>query len=254
MIRTLGLTFVVCLVCAIAVSISTVILRPIQEEHQRQRRAEQLTQILTQQPTIRELIGDIETAELEVRAIELATGAIDPTIDPATFDPIRVAREPASSRAIPPAADLARIERQAKHATVTLVRREGSLRAMVFPIYGRGYASIIRGSIAIAADANTVLGLTISEHGETPGLGSEITDPEWLASWVGKKLRNQDGELRLHVTVDEAAPAAGEESFRIDGISGATMSSEGTGNMARFWLGEHGFGPFLHRVQTGELR
>jgi Na+-transporting NADH:ubiquinone oxidoreductase subunit C len=40
-------------------------------------------------------------------------------------------------------------------------------------------------------------------------------------------------------------PAGPEASFQVDGISGATRTSEGVSDLLRFWLGEDGFGPFL---------
>jgi Na+-transporting NADH:ubiquinone oxidoreductase subunit NqrC len=44
----------------------------------------------------------------------------------------------------------------------------------------------------------------------------------------------------------------GTGEFEVDGISGATRSSSGVGNLVRFWLGENGFGPFLARLRQGE--
>jgi Na+-transporting NADH:ubiquinone oxidoreductase subunit C len=31
----------------------------------------------------------------------------------------------------------------------------------------------------------------------------------------------------------------------VDGLSGATLTSNGVTNMLRFWMGEEGFGPYL---------
>jgi Na+-transporting NADH:ubiquinone oxidoreductase subunit C len=31
----------------------------------------------------------------------------------------------------------------------------------------------------------------------------------------------------------------------VDGLAGATITSRGVTAMLRFWLGEHGFGPYL---------
>ncbi len=253
-LRTITVTLFVCLACSMLVSISTVVLRPIQRENQRQAREAQIAAILTREPALRELLGDVNTATLESRVVELVSGTIMEDMDAAALDPVRSAREPESSRELPAERDLARIQRQARHVAVTFVRREGTLHAIVVPIYGRGYGSIIRGSLALAGDANTIIGLAISEHGETPGIGSEITEPEWTGLWPGKKLRDDKGQLRIHVALDETSAAADDAEFHVDGISGATKSCDGVGNMVRFWVGEDGFGPFLGRVGGGEIR
>ena len=41
--------------------------------------------------------------------------------------------------------------------------------------------------------------------------------------------------------------------FEVDGISGATRTSNGISNMLRFWLGPGGFGPFLTRLKEEGL-
>ena len=34
----------------------------------------------------------------------------------------------------------------------------------------------------------SISGITFYEHGETPGLGGEIDNPDWQAGWQGKQL------------------------------------------------------------------
>ena len=51
--------------------------------------------------------------------------------------------------------------------------------------------------------------------------------------------------------IEVARAAAGpvdEDPHRVDGLSGATMTSRGVTNLLRFWLAENGFGPFLQRL------
>jgi len=253
-LRTLGVSLAICLGCSLLVSAATVWLRPIRDEHRRVARNARLAEILGRQPGLVELLGDLATATLEERVVDLRTGAFAPEVDPAGFDPVVAAAVPATSQAISAERDLARIQRQALRGVVTLVRRDGAPQAIILPFYGQGYASIIRGSIALAADGNTIIGLLISEHGETPGIGSEITEEEWGALWPGKKVRDADGRLRIHVVAEEATPPPDDGAFHVDCISGAARSTEGVGQMVRFWLGDDGFGPFLARVREGALR
>jgi len=39
----------------------------------------------------------------------------------------------------------------------------------------------------------------------------------------------------------------------VDGLSGATLTSNGVTNLIHFWLGEDGFGPYLARYRAEEL-
>ncbi len=50
------------------------------------------------------------------------------------------------------------------------------------------------GYIALETDATTIIGLRFYDHGETPGLGGEIDDPEWQRLWRGKKIYDDSGE------------------------------------------------------------
>ena len=39
----------------------------------------------------------------------------------------------------------------------------------------------------------------------------------------------------------------------VDGLSGATLTSNGVENTLRFWLGEEGYGPFITNYRAGGL-
>jgi hypothetical protein len=49
-------------------------------------------------------------------------------------------------------------------------------------------------------------------------------------------------------TVDTRAANA---DWRVDGLSGATLTSRGVNNLIRFWMGERGFAPFLNNLRNG---
>ena len=40
--------------------------------------------------------------------------------------------------------------------------------------------------------------------------------------------------------------------LRVDGLTGATVTSNAVTNLMQFWLGPHGYGPFLERFREGE--
>jgi len=45
------------------------------------------------------------------------------------------------------------------------------------------------------------------------------------------------------------AGPADRDPHRIDGISGATITGRGVERTVNFWLGEHGFGPYLAQLK-----
>ena len=108
--------------------------------------------------------------------------------------------------------------------------------------------------IALERDLDTISGLRFYQHAETPGLGGEIDNPRWIASWEGKELYDDDGALAIEVLKGQA-PAGYDH--QIDGLSGATLTTRGVHNLVRFWMGDDGFGPFLdqlgERIDAGEF-
>ena len=96
-------------------------------------------------------------------------------------------------------------------------------------------------------DGQTVKGISFYAHAETPGLGGEVDNPKWKALWRGKKLYNEQGELKLTVVKGEAA--AGHE-HHVDGLSGATLTSVGVANLIKYWMGEQGFAQYLARFNN----
>ena len=101
-------------------------------------------------------------------------------------------------------------------------------------------------------DATTVRALKFYQHGETPGVGARIEDPEWEAKWQDLTAFDDDGVLRLGVRTRPGMTAA-PGSYLVDGISGATRTTQGVDGMLRFWLGDYGFGPFLERIREEKL-
>ena len=100
---------------------------------------------------------------------------------------------------------------------------------------------------------NTIYALKFYDHRETPGLGGEVDNVKWQASWKGKKLF--DAEQQLALTVVKGAVIAGNvnENYQVDGLSGATLTSNGVTNMFHFWMSEYGFEKFMNKVRTGEI-
>lgn len=114
-----------------------------------------------------------------------------------------------------------------------------AIESIVLPIEGFGLWGPIYGFLALEKDGNTVLGTSWYQHGETPGLGANIANPQWQKNFRGKKvfLVSASGEtdfakttLGLEVIKGSVSAALGDSpkaASSIDGISGATLTCNG---------------------------
>lgn len=245
--KTVAVALVLCLVCAVVVSASAVLLRPLQVENRifdRQRNILQAAGLYEPGVPIDDQFESVET-----RIVDLATGEYATDIDPASYDQRQAARDPERNVELPQDEDLADIGRRARYAKVYLVMANGALDKVVLPVHGYGLWSTMYGFLALEEDANTIFGLKFYEHAETPGLGGEIDNPQWLARWQGKKVFDE-GDVAIRVvkgTVAEDSPGA---EHRVDGLSGATLTSRGVTNLLQYWLSEQGFRPYLESIRT----
>ena len=253
-VRAILVTFIVCGLCSGAIATAVTFLRPFQDVNRARERTAHIEEIVAAVPGLESVLGALSTAELRAHVVELASGADARELDPMRFDARRAAHDPATSVALPAERDTAGIGRRAHHATVFLVHEQQTLRLLVLPVYGTGYISTLYGYLALESDLNTVAGLSFYEHAETPGLGSEIENPDWRRLWVGKKVRDPAGALRIGVARGRVDPEGSEAPYQVDGLSGATRTGIGVTNLLRFWLGPDGFGPFLERVRRGSVR
>ena len=255
LVYTFGFAAMVCLVCAIIVAGTAVSLRPLQERNAKVDRLSKVLQVAGLMQHDEALGPDDVVARFEKhivpRVIDLETGAYDDSIDASSYDQRAASKDPDQSR--PAAANDARVLRVPKHAVVYHVVENDEIKALILPIQGYGLWSTMYGYIALGADAETIAGITFYEHGETPGLGGEIENPRWQASWSGRRAFDETGAVKVQVIKGSAGPAD-SDPYRVDGLSGATITSRGVSATLAFWLGPDAFGPYLdsYRAQLGE--
>ncbi len=258
--KTLLVAALLCIVCSIVVSSAAVALRPEQIANKLQ---DKNRNILAAAGMLEEgkSVQEIFEKRLEIKLVNLDTGEYlteeNATTDwekaalanPVAYDQRKAAKTPEQNEVLPGDIDTASIKRQAKYAAIYLAKNEdGQIDKIILPVHGYGLWSTLYGFLALETDANTVVGLGFYEHGETPGLGGEVDNPRWKALWHGKQVY-QDGDVALRVikgSVDKGAPGA---EYKVDGLAGATLTSNGVSNLIHFWLGENGFGPYLAKVK-----
>lgn len=140
------------------------------------------------------------------------------------------------------------VPRRENVAYVYQVVKDGNVESYVIPIYGKGLWSTLYGFIALANDGDTVVGISYYQHGETPGLGGEVESDKFKNDWKGKEIY-ADGEPAIKLIKGAVGPSTPDAEHKVDGLSGATITSVGVQNMVNYWLGDDAFGPYL-KAQT----
>ncbi|GAB3272138.1 Na(+)-translocating NADH-quinone reductase subunit C [Parahaliea aestuarii] len=248
--KTLIVAFSLCIVCSVVVSTAAVVLKPTQEAN---KTLDRKRNILAAAGMLEEGISiDKQFEQVETRIVDLRTGKYSDEVDPKSYDQRKASKDPATSRDLSQEEDIASIKRRADYAEVYLVNdAQGKLDRIILPVHGYGLWSTLYGFMALESDLNTVVGLGFAEHGETPGLGGEVDNPSWKAKWPGKKVY-KDGEVELGLIKGTVDPSAPNADWQVDGLSGATLTSNGVSNLVQFWLGEQGYQPFIENLKAGE--
>ena len=240
----------VCVVCAVLVSGSAVLLRERQAvnvELDRKKNVLMVAGIMSDTEDLPAEEVERRFASFEVVAVDLRTGTEDPAFAVAGYDQQRAAADPQSSHPAPP--NTAQIARLPNHVLVYKKLDEaGQLELLILPVEGKGLWSTMYGYLALESDLETIRGLTFYQHGETPGLGGEVDNPRWKQLWPGR-VAFDDGQPVIEVTRGQAGSFE-IDPHRVDGLAGATLTSRGVTSLLRFWLGEQGFGPYLGRLRT----
>jgi Na+-transporting NADH:ubiquinone oxidoreductase subunit C len=106
-------------------------------------------------------------------------------------------------------------------------------KRFIIPMQGVGLWGPIYGYISIEEDFNTVYGSFFSHKSETPGLGAEIAERFFQDQFQGKKIMDANNQfVSVHVVKKAAKVDVGPEN-RVDGISGGTITSNGTDLMLK---------------------
>ncbi len=111
---------------------------------------------------------------------------------------------------------------------------DGNLVGVALEGAGQGYQDVIRLLFGYDPEQEQVIGMTVMEMRETPGLGDKIADdPRFLANFEALDVRmNEDrsGLLNPLVAVDQGDK---EHPWEVDGITGATISAQAVTRIIR---------------------
>ena len=232
-IKTLAVAFSVCLVCSLIVSASAVSLRDLQKENKlndKRLKVLQVAGIYDQNISISDQFNQLESKfidfEKKSRGYYYSRGYVE----------------------VPASEDIAIIKNRENVGKIYILRDDlDNIKKLILPIRGYGLWGTLYGYIAIESDFNTVSGIEFYDHKETPGLGAEVDNPRWKSSWKGKKIYNND-QVALEVIKGKVDTGDIESEYKIDGLSGATITSRGVTNMVSYWFSDSGYANLLKEL------
>ena len=248
--KTLIVAISLCLICSALISYSAVELRDLQEANK----------TLDQQTKILSAAGLLEDGKeisslfnsIEIKIVDLETGLFNTSINIEDFDESSFSRNPNTSIELTSDADIALLKRRENFQAIYLHYENESLKAIILPVRGYGLWGTMKGYLALESDLQTVIGLEFFDHKETPGLGGEIVNPRWKAIWKGKKVYSDSGDVIISVIKGSVDKSNKNAKFQVDGLSGATITSNGVTTLLSFWLGKMGYGPLIKEIRSKE--
>ncbi len=92
-----------------------------------------------------------------------------------------------------------------------------STGAVSYGFVGNGVWGPIEGIITLESDFETILKISVLQQEETPGLGGVVAEPQYLSTFVGKKMVPQ-----IEINKDPSA----NTDYEVDAIVGATNTSK----------------------------
>jgi len=247
--KTIAVALSLCFFCAILVSTAAVALRPLQVENKAMDMKKNILDVaglLDEGADIHQAFAD----QIEEKLVDIETGDYVEDMDPVKYDQRKAAKDPGQNIVISTDKDIAGIKTKAKIAKVYLVKKGNEIESIILPIHGYGLWSTLYGFLALEADGQTVKSINFYDQAETPGLGGEVINPSWRALWKGKKVYNESGEPVLTLikgVVDTSKPGS---EYKVDGLAGATVTSNCGSHLIKYWMSAEGFAPYLDKIKN----
>lgn len=230
----LGFAVVVCVSMSAALAVTANLLKPAQDaaaEFDRQKNVMTAAGLVTEgDPRSRPELEALYQARVVEQVVDVTTGEVDTGKTPATVAAMRKPEDRERYRVVAVAKDA-----------------QGNDEVYVLPISGKGLWSTLYGYLALEKDADAVRGITFYKHGETPGLGGEVDNPDWKAKWKGKTVLDGGKLVSVAVKKGRVDPAiAREQAHMVDGLSGATITCNGVTKFVKKDL--ESFRPYLEKL------
>jgi len=214
-IRVITFAAVVCVICSLLLSATAQLLKDKQDEQVELDRK-------------MNVLKAFAVAVVDENGVKLAKSEVDRYFTENIFE-VFINKETGDVVENPDPNILKKEAKERTHEGRTLLplyvwKENGVPMKYAFPTSGMGLWSIVNGYLALDRDLSTVIGITFYKHGETPGLGGEVSTDWFQSQFKDKKIFENGALLRLEV-VKGAAPD--DSNHQVDGISGATMTGNG---------------------------
>lgn len=253
--KTISVALGVCLACSVFVSSATVALDSIQRQNKKLDKMKNILQA-GNLPFEEKNTEEVFKEKIVPFIVDIESGSIldkskyTPELNPDAFNIKSLSESKQFGKDISVENDLGNIKKRPKFMLCyEVVNQNKEIEKYIFPVFGKGLWSTMYGFLAINKDLKTVEGITFYEHGETPGLGGEIDNSNWKASWKGKQAFDENGIAILHVLKGKVEPNDPNKKNQIDGLSGATLTTRGVDNLIKYWMGEDGYAKFLGNLR-----
>lgn len=260
--KVFGVAFGVCFACSLLVASAAVGLKPLQEEAAKIDLQRNILFAAAKDEAARKEYASMSSEKVEKAfesiddlVVDLDTGK-DITSEAysdekvrAKYNQIQAAefKLAGKQKPIDKENDLARIKIRENHGHVyVFTDPETKKKTFILPVRGKGLWSTLKGFVALQEDLETCSYLTFYSHKETPGLGGEVDNKGWKQKWNGKVLV-KDGKPVIKVVKTGA-----KNDTEMDGLSGATVTSNGVEKLLHFWLGPNGYGKYLDSVRSAK--
>lgn len=244
----IGFATTVCVVCSVFVSGAAISLKPQQEKNalmDLQKNVISVSGLTTGEVTeadVAKFFKEGDPNRIEAGFIDIKTGE--------SVETKKAEEELAQKDSCIPLSgkeNIAKISCLPKYKKVYTIYKDNKVDRRILEVEGKGLWSTLQGFLAMSNDGSTIQGLTFYKHGETPGLGGEVDNPKWKQLWVGEQAFNANKTPQIDI-IKGTAPAGNTADGKIDGLSGATLTSNGVENLLNFWLGAKGYGPYLQKL------
>ena len=245
---TLGFAGAICVFCSIGVAGASLGLKPLQEANKKR---EFQTSILTavglgEEARNTEDVGALYAERIAEVYVDDAGAVLDDSADRdgdqvLNYSDVKSARKQVKGTSEKPG------------IYPVFQRKDGtSVGAYAFEMQGKGLWGPITGYLAVKPDARTVMGATFDAPKETPGLGAEIMYAKFTEQWVGKRIVNDGGEIAPIRVVKGSAELMCQDAPQhcVDGVSGATITSDGVTYMVEDALRDV-YKNYLQQIQSG---
>lgn len=114
----------------------------------------------------------------------------------------------------------------------------GMLKGIAIQASGKAYGEVLSVLYGYSPSDQKIIGFYVLESKETPGIGDKIQIPPFIDNFKGLDASVSDDNSKLKNPITTVKQGKKTNAWEIDGITGATITSRGVGNILNTSAGE----------------